>query len=202
MPAEYSGLTTDRSANSHRMHVSVKPEARDDSAAWPWSPNFVEWLGRRERHSRRPHRSDTGFHENFNVTTFHSTALMTWSDQRLQKEIQDNKQAIEALACLMSLGRDFRHGDDTRQLEWLQSQELRLRRELERRQRKAISTPARPDPRPSSVSTGRNQRSPAHASPAASTVEDFPGPPIIVRTPDGHVRAWRPGDSHIHKTRK
>lgn len=136
------------------------------------------------------------------MTTFDSTALMTWSDQRLQKEIQDNKQALEALACLMSHGGDFRHSDDTRQLEWLQSQEIRLRRELERRQRKAISTPARPVPMQRSVTTGRNPRTPAQASSAAGTVEDFPGPPIIVRTPDGDVRAWRPGDGHIHKTRK
>ena len=50
------GWRTYRGANAHthHMHVSVKPEARDDSAAWPWSPNFVEWLGRRERRFPTP----------------------------------------------------------------------------------------------------------------------------------------------------
>lgn len=43
-----------KNGHTHHMHVSIKPESRDDVGAWPWSPNFAEWLNRRQRQSPPP----------------------------------------------------------------------------------------------------------------------------------------------------
>ena len=35
--------------HTQHMHVSIKPDSRNDFGAWPWSPQFTDWLARRDR---------------------------------------------------------------------------------------------------------------------------------------------------------